>query len=162
MPFLSTPLTLSATGGILGSAWVSGSLASLSICAIPALLQCGTTTEGLLRGWHLQYSRGLAHIPTTAAVIGLNYIYLAYHHHSLGLEWRGYATAAFTNLMMAPYTFAIIGATNNKLLGALSGTGKPLTESVVRMLMEKWSKLSAVRVLMPLAGAILGLWNLLQ
>ncbi|KAI1775763.1 hypothetical protein F4818DRAFT_387257 [Hypoxylon cercidicola] len=162
MPFLSTPLTLSATGGILGSAWVSGSLASLSICAIPALLQCGNTAEGLLKGWHLQYSRGLAHIPTTAGIIGLNYIYLAYQHHALGLEWRGYATAAAMNLMMAPFTLTVIRPTNNKLLGAVLGTGKPLSESVVRMLMEKWSKLSAIRVLMPLAGAILALWNLLQ
>ncbi|XXG95120.1 hypothetical protein Hte_001380 [Hypoxylon texense] len=162
MPFLSTPLTLSTTGSILGSAWVSGSLASLSICTIPALLQCGTTAEGLLKGWHLQYSRGLAHIPTTAGLIGLNYIYLAYHHHSLGLEWRGYATAAVTNLMMAPFTLIVIGATNNKLLGAVSGTGKPLSESVVRMLMVKWSQLSAIRVFMPLAGAVFALWNLLQ
>ncbi|KAI0173262.1 hypothetical protein GGR52DRAFT_571770 [Hypoxylon sp. FL1284] len=162
MPFLLTPLTLAASGGILGSAWVSGSLASLSICAIPALLQCGTTADGLLRGWHLQFSRGLAHIPTTAAAIGVNYIYLAYRHQALGLEWRGYAAAAVANLMMAPFTLVVINSTNSKLLGAVSGTGKPLSESVVRSLMVQWSKLSAIRLIMPLSGAILALWNLLQ
>ncbi|OTA84498.1 hypothetical protein M434DRAFT_400443 [Hypoxylon sp. CO27-5] len=162
MPFLSTPLTLSATGGILGSAWISGSIGALSICAIPAILQSGTTTEGLLKGWHIQFSRGMYYIPTTGAFIALNYLYLAYRHRGYGLEWRGYAVGALSNLLLAPFTLLFIGGINKIMITANSGTGKSLSQDVARQLITRWGNLNAIRVVMPLAGAVLGLWNLLQ
>ncbi|KAL7629768.1 hypothetical protein AAE478_001291 [Parahypoxylon ruwenzoriense] len=162
MPFLSTPLTLSATGGILGSAWISGSIAALSICAIPAILQTGATADGLLRGWYLQFNRGMYYIPTTGAFIALNYLYLAQQHRGQGLEWRGYAAGAVANLLLAPFTLAFIGATNATMIAAKDGAGKPLSQEAVRGLVAKWGNLNAVRIFMPLAGAALGLWNLLQ
>ncbi|KAI1383694.1 uncharacterized protein F4822DRAFT_421444 [Hypoxylon trugodes] len=162
MPFLSTPLTLSATGGILGSAWISGSVAALSICAIPAILQTGAPTEGLLRGWHLQFTRGMYYVPTTGAFIALNYLYLAYRHRGEGLEWRGYALGALSNLLLAPFTLLFIGAINSRMIAASSGARKPLGQEAARQLITKWGNLNAVRIFMPLAGAALGLWNLLQ
>ncbi|KAI0897188.1 hypothetical protein F4806DRAFT_495696 [Annulohypoxylon nitens] len=162
MPFLSTPLTLSATGGILGSAWLSGSIGALSICAVPAILQSGTTAEGLLKGWHLQFSRGMHYIPTTSAFIALNYIYLAYRHREQGLEWRGFAMGAVSNLLLAPFTKLFIGGINGIMIAANSGTGRPLTLEAARELIGKWGEVNAVRILMPLGGAVLGLWNILQ
>ncbi|KAI2472478.1 hypothetical protein F4781DRAFT_362550 [Annulohypoxylon bovei var. microspora] len=162
MPFLSTPLTLSATGGILGSAWISGSIGALSICAVPAILQSGTTTEGLLKGWHLQFSRGMYYIPTTGAFIALNYLNLAYRHKVQGLEWRGFAAGAVSNLLLAPFTLLFIRGINGVLIAANSGTGKPLSQEAARKLIGIWGNLNAVRIFMPLAGAALGLWNLLQ
>ncbi|KAI1452727.1 hypothetical protein F4805DRAFT_462447 [Annulohypoxylon moriforme] len=162
MPFLSTPLTLSATGGILGSAWLSGSIGALSICAVPAILQSGTTSEGLLKGWHLQFSRGMHYIPTTSAFIAINYLYLAYKHRSHGLEWIGFAAGAVSNLLLAPFTLLFIGGINKIMIAANSGTGKPLSQEAARKLIDTWGNLNAVRLFMPLAGAALGLWNLLQ
>ncbi|OTB01082.1 hypothetical protein M426DRAFT_14800 [Hypoxylon sp. CI-4A] len=167
MPFLSTPLTLSATGGILGSAWISvvtrkGSIGALSICAIPAILQTGATTDGLLRGWHTQFSRGMYMIPTTGAFVALNYIYLAYRHRAENLEWRGFAAGALSNLLLIPFTLVFIGGINEKMISAASGTGKSLSQEATRQLIGKWGNLSAVRTVMPLMGAALGLWNLLQ
>ncbi|KAI0844383.1 hypothetical protein F5Y00DRAFT_200920 [Daldinia vernicosa] len=162
MPFLSTPLTLAATGGILGSAWISGNITALSICAVPAVLQSGTTAEGLLRGWHLQFTRGMYYLPTTAAAIALNYCYLASRHHGRGLEWRGYAAGALSNLLLIPFTVIFLGGINGKMIAAYSGTGKQLSQETVRHLIALWGKLNGVRIFMPLAGAALGLWNLLQ
>ncbi|KAI0380370.1 hypothetical protein F5Y04DRAFT_257252 [Hypomontagnella monticulosa] len=162
MPFLSTPLTLQATGGILGSAWISGSVAALSICAVPAVLQSGVTAEGLLKGWHMQFSRGMYYIPTTGVFVALNYLYLAYQHSAAGLEWRGYVAGAVSNMMLPVYTLIFINEVNQKMIGANAGTGKALSQEAVRGLMNKWSALSSVRIFMPLAGAMFAMWNLLQ
>ncbi|KAI1373288.1 hypothetical protein F4677DRAFT_226264 [Hypoxylon crocopeplum] len=162
MPFLSTPLTLSATGGILGSAWISGSIAALSICAIPAVLQSGTTAEGLLRGWHIQFTRGMYYIPTTGAFIALNYLYLAYRHREEGQEWRGFVAGALSNLLLAPFTVLFLGGINGTMIAANSGAGKALSQEAVRHLIGRWGSLNSFRIFMPLAGAAFGLWNLLQ
>ncbi|OTB10020.1 hypothetical protein K445DRAFT_323415 [Daldinia sp. EC12] len=162
MPFLSTPSTLAATGGILGSAWVSGNITALSICGVPAILASGTTAEGLLRGWALQFKRGASYMPTTAAAIALSYVYLAFRHRGRGLEWRGYAAGALSNVLLIPFTLIFIGGVNNKMLAANEGTGKQLSQETVRHLIATWGKLNAVRIFMPLAGAALGLWNFLQ
>ncbi|KAI1099669.1 hypothetical protein F4804DRAFT_75903 [Jackrogersella minutella] len=162
MPFLSTPLTLSATGGILGSAWISGSIGALSIFAVPAILRSGTTTEGLLGGWHLQFNRGMHYLPTTGAFIALNYLYLAYRYRAEGLEWRGFAAGAVANLLLPPFTLLFIAGINSIMIGAKSGVGKPLSQEAARSLIGQWGKLNAVRMFMPLAGASFSLWNLLQ
>ncbi|KAI0508696.1 hypothetical protein F5B22DRAFT_620000 [Xylaria bambusicola] len=117
MPFLSTPLTLAATGGILGSAWISGGNASLSFAAIPAILQSGASTDGLVRAWYTQFSRSL-YIPVIGVVTGLNYFHLAYRHHALGREWRGFAAAGLANVVMVPFTLLFIGGINNTLMAA--------------------------------------------
>ncbi|KAI8957520.1 hypothetical protein F5Y11DRAFT_84566 [Daldinia sp. FL1419] len=162
MPFLSAPMTLAATGGILGSAWISGNIAALSICAVPAILQSGTTAEGLLRGWNLQFTRGMHYLPTTGAAIALNYLYLAFRHHGRGQEWKGYAAGALSNLLLIPFTVIFIGGINSKMIAANSGVGKQLSQETARHLITLWGKLNGVRIFMPLAGAALGLWNLLQ
>lgn len=48
------------------------------------------------------------------------------------------------------------------MIAANSGTGKQLSQEAVRHLITLWGKLNGVRIFMPLAGAALGLWNLLQ
>lgn len=102
------------------------------------------------------------YIPTTGAFIALNYLYLASRHRAQGVEWRGYATGALSNLLLAPFTLVVIGNINNRMISALSEEGKPLSQGAARAMISRWGDLSAVRIAMPLAGAVLGLWNLLQ
>lgn len=78
--------------------------------------------------------------------------------HAQGLEWRGFAAGALANLLLAPFTPIFMMGVNRRMEGA----GKMLSLEEVRELMGRWVRLNVVRVFMPLAGAVLGLWNLLQ
>ncbi|KAI0396060.1 hypothetical protein F5Y17DRAFT_421036 [Xylariaceae sp. FL0594] len=172
MPFLSTPLTLSATTSIVSSAWISGSISALSICAIPAILhsQPPSPPSGvslyLARAWHAHFRRAL-YIPATAVAAACNYLYLAHRHRASGAEWRGYAAAAAANLMLVPFTLVFIAGINGALIAAASSSGADgkgggkLSYEAARSLIERWGNYNACRVFMPLAGAGLGLWNLL-
>ncbi|CAJ2502106.1 Uu.00g049590.m01.CDS01 [Anthostomella pinea] len=165
MPHLSTPLTLSATGSIVGSAWISGGISALSICAIPAVLASGAPTDGLVRAWYAQFSRAL-HMPAIAVVASLNYFYLAYRHNAAGREWRGYAAGGVANLLLPPFTVVFIHGINSTLMASMSASaaaaGKGLTHDAARQLIARWGNLNFYRIFPPLAGAALGLWNLLQ
>ncbi|KAI0429535.1 hypothetical protein F5Y09DRAFT_342529 [Xylaria sp. FL1042] len=162
MPFLSTPMTLSATGSIVGSAWISGGIGALSISTIPAILQSGAPTDGLVRAWHTQFTRAL-YIPAIGVITGLNYFYLAYRHRSVGREWRGYATGGVANLLLVPFTLMFIAGINNTLIASLSNAqgGRSLMSlDAARQLIRRWGDLNFYRIFMPFAGAALGLWNL--
>ncbi|GAP91876.1 putative noranthrone monooxygenase-like protein [Rosellinia necatrix] len=163
MPFLSTSTTLSATGSIVSSAWISGSIAALSLSAIPAILQSGAPADGLARAWHTQFTRAL-YIPTTAVAAALNYLYLAQRHRAAGLEWRGYAAGAVADLLLVPFTLAFIGGINSALIASLPGAQarKVLGLDATRALIGRWGNLNVFRIFMPLTGAALGLWNLLR
>ncbi|KAI0967243.1 hypothetical protein F4678DRAFT_447040 [Xylaria arbuscula] len=159
MPFLSTPLTIAATGSIVGSAWISGGIGALTISTIPAILQSGAPTDGLARAWHTQFTRSL-YIPSTAVVMALNYFYLAYRHRSVGREWRGYASGGVANLLLLPFTLVFIVGINNTLIASLKDQNT-LSLGAVKHLIKRWGDLNFYRIFMPLAGAGLGLWNLL-
>ncbi|TGJ83609.1 hypothetical protein E0Z10_g5137 [Xylaria hypoxylon] len=163
MPFSSTPMALSATASIVGSAWISGSISALSFCVIPAILQSGAPTDGLVRAWHTQFTRAL-YIPSTAVVTALNYFYLAHRCRSAGREWRGYASGGVANLLLVPFTVIFIASINSTLAAALpSAQGKNiLSLDDAKRLIGRWGDLNFCRIFMPLAGAALGLWNLLS
>ncbi|KAI1181382.1 hypothetical protein F5B17DRAFT_445018 [Nemania serpens] len=163
MPFSSTPLTLSATGSIIGSAWISGGIGALSISTIPALLQSNAPTDGLVRAWYTQFSRSL-YIPSTGVLAALNYFYLAYRHRSTGREWRGYAGGGVANLLLLPFTLIFIVGINNTLIASMSSVrgSEVLSSTAAKQLIRRWGDLNFYRIFMPLAGAALGLWNLLS
>ncbi|KAI0910864.1 hypothetical protein F4823DRAFT_588477 [Ustulina deusta] len=163
MPFLSTPMTLSATGSIVGSAWISGGIGALSFCVIPAILQSSAPTDGLVRAWHTQFTRAL-YIPSTAVIVALNYFYLAYRHRSVGREWRGYASGGVANLLLVPFTLIFIAGINSTLIASLPSAQRKniLSLDAAKQLIRRWGDLNFYRIFMPLAGATLGLWNLLS
>ncbi|KAI1172665.1 hypothetical protein F4777DRAFT_581726 [Nemania sp. FL0916] len=158
MPFLSTPLTVLATSSVIGSAWISGSIGALSISTIPAILQSGARGDGLVQAWHTQFSRSL-YIPSTAVIAALNYFYLAYRHRSVRREWRGYAAAGAANLLLVPFTLIFIAGINSQLIASRVDH---LSFVTAGKLIKKWGDLNFYRIFMPLAGAALGLWNLLS
>lgn len=156
-------MTLSATGSIVGSAWISGGISALSISTIPALLQSNAPTDGLVRAWYTQFSRAL-YIPSTAVVAALNYFYLAYRHRAIGREWRGYAGGGIANLLLVPFTLIFIAGINNTLIASMSKARgmEALSLESARQLIRRWGDLNVYRIFLPLTGAALGLWNLLS
>ncbi|KAH8163379.1 hypothetical protein CIB48_g4849 [Xylaria polymorpha] len=104
------------------------------------------------------------YIPATAVVTGLNYFYLAYQHRSVDREWRGYAGGGVANLLLVPFTLIFIGGINSTLMASLpSAQGKKAVSlDTARQLIGMWGNLNFYRIFMPLAGAALGLWNLLS
>ncbi|KAI1332406.1 hypothetical protein F5Y16DRAFT_394480 [Xylariaceae sp. FL0255] len=165
MPLLSTPMTLAASGSILASTWVSGGIAALTICSVPAVLSLpgATPASNLIGAWHTQFFRGQVYLPTTAVAAALSYLYLAYQHYHLGYEWRGYAAAAASNVLLAPWTILLIAPINHTLGAALSRgvQGKMVSAETARALIARWGGLNFYRIFMPLGGALLGFWNLL-
>ncbi|KAI0022512.1 hypothetical protein F4780DRAFT_733200 [Xylariomycetidae sp. FL0641] len=159
MPGLSTPLTIQASGSILSSAFLSGSISALSICAIPAIQASGAGADGLARAWRVQFTRGL-HIPATAAAAALNYLYVGWRAARAGQEWRGFVAGGLANLALMPFTLLFIQGVNSALSASLVD-GKALSREATGALVARWGRLNVVRIFMPLAGAALGLWNLL-
>ncbi|KAI0482965.1 hypothetical protein GGR56DRAFT_670786 [Xylariaceae sp. FL0804] len=146
MPQLSAPLTLAATGSIIGSAWLSGGIFALGRCAIPAILASGDPAEGLARAWQIQFSRSL-YIPAAAVAAAVNYLYIAQRHRAAGLEWRGYALGAAADALLLPYTAVFIISINNQLLDGASGAA-PLSRETAAALIARWGSLSFWRVFM--------------
>ncbi|KAI2641245.1 hypothetical protein GGS21DRAFT_503674 [Xylaria nigripes] len=162
MPFLSTPMLFSAAASIVGSAWVSGNIAALSFCSIPSILKGAAPVDGIAKAWHVQFLQ-TTYIPVTTVIASLNYIYLAHQHRIAGLEWRGYAAAGATNLLLILFTKVTIMEINYKLMASSSGApGKKLSDDESRRLVHRWGYLNCYRIFIPLTGALLGLWNLLS
>ena len=57
---------------------------------------------------------------------------------------------------VVPFTFAVIMPTNHKLLAP----GRDLASAQTRALLDKWSKLHAVRTLLSLVASVVYLWLL--
>jgi hypothetical protein len=57
---------------------------------------------------------------------------------------------------VVPFTFAVIMPTNHKLLAP----GRDLASAETRALLDKWSKLHAVRTLLSLVASVVYLWLL--
>ncbi|KAI1437908.1 hypothetical protein GGR50DRAFT_566994 [Xylaria sp. CBS 124048] len=163
MPIQSTPMVIAAAGSIVGSAWVSGNIGAISFLTIPMILQGGAPTDGIAKAWRLQFVR-TAYIPITTVIAALNYLYLSHQHRLAGLEWRGYAAGGVANLLLLPFTQLFIMGINRKLMASSASVpgGKVLSSDEARRLVYQWGSLNKYRIFIPLAGAVLGLWNLLS
>jgi hypothetical protein len=137
-----------------------GAMASLSICAIPAVLRGGASADVMLRQWYIVYNTGKA-IPMTAVASALSYWAAAYGQWTRGLEWRGFAVGGALAAAAVPFTMTVIMPTNRELSAAANSKAKTMSDARVRSLISTWTKLNVVRVFLPLSGAVLGLYSLL-
>ncbi|CAJ2499828.1 Uu.00g026810.m01.CDS01 [Anthostomella pinea] len=122
MQSISTSLIIAAGSGIFAMAWAAGIGSSLTLFAIPAIVNNGAPAD---------------------------------------VMWRGLATAAASTIFIIPYTVAFIFPTNAKLLAAADEKSREKTLSVQTAtgLIRKWGQLNVVRVIVPMIGTGLALWN---
>lgn len=134
----------------------------LSALAIPGLLSTTSAvpTQMLAQQWAGIYNRGKVLGPQAAAISLLGYGYLMYDRSRQSRGWGKYTGAAALTVAIVPFTGLFMDNTNQTLLGVAAGGAGSISSEAVRELLVKWRDLNLVRSLFPLAGALLGLYEL--
>lgn len=171
--------------GIVGSNWIAGrsslrygnnvalqtlltlrlgGIASLSHFAMPGLLSAPVSGRLLAQQWQTMYSMGKATMPSIALVSLAAYGYAAYGRSRRHLDWKRYAVAGALTLGIVPFTLGFMQPTNRSLMQIASGgaTAAMVNDDSVRALITTWAGLNLIRSLLPLCGAVVGLWALMQ
>lgn len=132
---------------------------SLSLMAIPVLLDTTTQAPQLFHQWVRMYHYGHQVLPTMAVGTFLLHSYTSIKKRSARRQWGIFALAGITTLGMLPFTWIAMVPTNNQLfhLEAVS-KAEPLVKGIAeaKELVVKWSWLHLTRSLFPLAGAVMG------
>jgi len=103
-------------------------------------------------------------MPVISAISFGAYAYAAYDRNRRHFDWRRYAAAGVLTLGIVPFTIAVMNGTNQALLQiAADGTAAAVVnDESVRALITQWAGLNFLRSLLPLAGAVLGVWQLVD
>lgn len=136
---------------------------SLSLFAVPVLLDTTTESPQLFFQWVRMYHYGHMALPTMAVGTFLLYSYTAIRKRSARLPWRRWLIAGVTTFTMIPFTWLVMVPTNNELfrlqkVSIVEPAVMAITEA--KELVIKWSWMHMTRSAMPLAGAIMGaMWT---
>jgi hypothetical protein len=140
---------------------VPGAMASFSLSAIPSVLKGGAPSNVMLKQWSIIYNNGRA-VPISALISAISYGIVSYSQRDKeSRQWRGFALAGALTVAAIPFTMTVLMSTNNELLAAAGSQVKTLSDDRVRGLITKWTNLNMIRLMLPLSGAIVGLWTLL-
>jgi len=141
-----------------------GGIAGLSNFTVPGLLSAPVSGTLLAQQWQTVFDLGKAAMPTLAVVSLASYAYTAYDRSKRHLYWTRYAAAAALTISIVPFTLIFMNPTNQSLLQIASGgaTAAVVDDDSVRALLTKWAGLNLIRSLLPLGGAVAGLWALVQ
>lgn len=136
---------------------------SLSLFAVPVLLDTTTESPQLFFQWVRMYHYGHMALPTMAIGTFLLYSYTAIKKRGAKKPWRRWLIAGVTTLTMVPFTWLVMVPTNNELfrlqeVSLVEPTVMAITEA--KELVTKWSWMHLTRSFMPLAGAVMGaMWT---
>jgi hypothetical protein len=132
---------------------------SLSLMAVPVLLDTATEAPQLFRQWVRMYHYGHQVLPTLAVGTFLLYSYTGIKKRRAGKPWAIFALAGITTLSMLPFTWIFMVPTNNELFRLETASqAEPLIKSIAeaKELVVEWSWLHLTRSWLPLIGAVLG------
>lgn len=136
---------------------------SLSLFAVPVLLDTTTESPQLFFQWVRMYHYGHMALPAMAVGTFLLYIYTSIKKKIAKQPWRRWLIAGFSTLSMVPFTWLVMVPTNNELfrlqkVSLVEPTVMTITEA--KELVIKWSWMHLTRSFMPLAGAAMGaMWT---
>ncbi|KAF5137703.1 Monooxygenase hypC [Metarhizium anisopliae] len=151
------PPLVAVAAGIVGSSWMSGVIASLSVIGVPTAQQVAKSSVLV---WHGLFSNGMALMPKCAVATALSYSYAAY-----GLRGqesaKAYLLSAGLVVAIIPFTLVFMSSTNASLLGAVKGTAS-LSAGEVSGLIRKWGYLNLARSFLPLVGGVVALSSLMK
>ena len=128
---------------------------------MPALLESAPNAASLAKLWYSSFSRGY-YLPAICAASSAAYLYAAGNRYNHGEEYRGFLAGGILAAGIIPYTYMAIIPTINILSAAARDGASKLSLEEVRRLVGVWNARSGVRSFMTAAGAILGLWNLIN
>ncbi|KAF2017040.1 DUF1772-domain-containing protein [Aaosphaeria arxii CBS 175.79] len=152
------PVKTQATALIAGS-FLSGCMMSLSLMAVPVLLDTTTESPQLFHQWTRMYHYGHQVLPCMAVGTFVLYQYAAFKRSRAPKPkpWRKFALAGAITLSLVPFTWIVMVPTNNELF-RLQALGDAATMGIVeaKNLVVKWSLMHLTRSVLPLVGAVLG------
>lgn len=147
-----------ATAVVTGSL-LSGAMLSLSLMAVPVLLDTTIQAPQLFHQWVRMYHYGHQVLPTAAVGTFLLHSYTSIKKRNSKKPWGVFALAGVLTLSILPFTWIFMVPTNNELF-RLEEVSKvePLVKGIVeaKEMVVKWSWLHFIRSLLPLAGAVIG------
>lgn len=179
----TTTSAAAAMVGIIGSAWAggkahtlhtdlgegdahtnpvvkTGGIAGISAFSVPGLMAASVPSRELAEQWAAIYNRGKVTAPPVAVASLAAYAFLAYELKNGGqLNWERYGLAGALTAGIIPFTLIGMASTNGALM-QVAGGATSLSDDATRSLLLRWQGLNLVRSMLPLAGAVLGLWTL--
>jgi hypothetical protein len=152
---INTEVTTVMTGSIL-----AGAMMSLSLIAVPALLDSTYEAPQLFQQWTRMYHYGHWVLPSMAVVTSILYSYAAAQQRRCQKEtWISFALAAVMSVSILPFTWLFMVPTNDELfrLQTISQT-EPAVMGIdaAKALVVRWRDMHSLRSLFPLIGSILG------
>ncbi|KAF2133651.1 hypothetical protein P153DRAFT_250358, partial [Dothidotthia symphoricarpi CBS 119687] len=158
-------ITRAKATALITGAFLSGCMMSLSLMAVPVMLDTTTEAPQLFLQWTRMYHYGHQVLPTLAICTFLLYSYVSFNRYNVGnpKSWFVYALAGAVTLSLIPFTWIFMVPTNDELFrlealtrtGARTGNGT-LTVMQAKGLVIKWSWLHFTRSCLPLVGALIG------
>ena len=137
---------------------------SLSLMAVPVLLDTTSDPAQLYHQWARMYHYGHQVLPTMAVATLSLYGYSAWTQRRAKRSWGGLALAGLTTVAMLPFTWLVMVPTNNRLFAleaAGKGSGSVGSIEEAAGLVVKWSWMHLARSLFPLIGGVIGTVNTL-
>jgi hypothetical protein len=138
-----------------------GAMMSLSFITVPVLLSNSLSTAQLCAIWADMYIRGRSLLPTLA-VGTLAFYILAYARQQKPKRSKALILAGATTIAIAPFTWVFLAPTNTQLFGMYNesqqATASASEVGPAQDLIAVWSLLHIVRSLLPLFGAMIGLY----
>jgi Domain of unknown function (DUF1772) len=132
---------------------------SLSLIAVPVLLDTTTEAPLLFSQWARMYHYGHRALPTMAVGTSALYSYIALKKRSAKQPWKRWFVAGLTTAAIIPFTLLVMVPTNDELFRLeVESSVNPLVMGIIdaQALVVKWSWLHLTRSFMPLVGAVLG------
>jgi len=165
----STLIRTSQIVGITASTLLAGSAFTMSLITVPLIRKSPTLI--LLQQWRTLFTTGSKIAPPFAIFTFVNFGYLAYisrsdqgQTDSSPSSWQGYGFAAIAVVAIVPFTLLFMNGVNDQLMAASGeGVGKAvLSAADVTGLVKRWGMLNSIRSVLPLLGAVIGLWTSLN
>lgn len=135
-------------------------MTSLSIVAVPVLLDTATDSPQLLRQWSRMYHYGHLIMPSMAVGTLLLHACSALQLRAMGKPWVIFACAGAVTIAIAPFTWTVMEATNGALFARQKSVGSSKEHAAsdlqeTKGLVKHWSCLHLMRSMLPLAGTAL-------
>ncbi|KAG2165974.1 DUF1772-domain-containing protein [Aureobasidium pullulans] len=167
----STSIRVAQVVGLTASAYLAGSIGSISWQSVPALMDAPAPL--LAKQWKKIFDQGKVAAPPMAVISAAIFGGLAYREPVGSSNFNLYTAAALLVPSIVPYTVFLMSTVNSKLQEKASSLASAsLTDTAVESgaaegetaheLLEKWATLNLGRSLLPLIGTLAAGWAIVD
>jgi hypothetical protein len=140
-------------------------MSALSLMAVPVLLETTDEPTQLYRQWVTMYGHGHQVLPGLAIITAGLYARIALSLRSTTRPWSLFVLAGLATVAIIPFTLVFMVPTNDLLFALEKGTEKGqggMSIMDAKELVLWWSRLHLMRSVMPLVGAVIGVFAVVK